>query len=202
MMRSFLQSCRGFRRFVKDSNAVTALEFALLAPIFIALLIFTIEFSLDLIWQSTLDAALGMAARRIQTGNAKTAQNGSNFVSTFVCPNLLGLATCDSVYVRVQRIMPTGQQDYFDFTTVQVPSLGSTLDLSSYASSAYCNAGPSQMLLVSAIFVAPTFVAGFLPGNDTLIYNGISVHAVFSSLAVETEGYWTPATGGGAAPSC
>ena len=185
--------------FKRSTGAVAAIEFAMLAPIFIFLLLFIFEFAFDLMWQSTLDTALDLAARKVQTGNAKTAQNGTDFINTYMCPNLLGLVSCGSVYVKIQHVVPTGQQDFYDFTSAHVPTSGSTLDLSSYASSGFCSAMPNEMILITAIYVAPTFVAGILPGMTTLFYNGLPVHAVFSSVALETEGFWTPAASGAAA---
>jgi Flp pilus assembly protein TadG len=185
----------------------TSVEFAVVAFPFVALLLFVFEISYDLFCQEALDTALTTAVRQIATGNAQNAQSGSQFVQNYLCPDAVGLLECNSsLFVRVDKIAlsPTSALDYWNYTTGNVPVTGNTLNLAGYGNANFCNAGPTQMLLVSAIYVGPTFIGGLFPGIFSVIYNGGPVHATLATAGVVSEGY-PPAGASGTtqpAPPC
>jgi len=183
----------------------TSLEFAVVALPFMALLLFTFELSYDLFCQEALDAALAAASRQIATGNAQNAQNGATFVANYLCPDAAGLLACNSnVFIKVQKILPASHQDYYNFTDGNVPVVGNTLNLAGYGSADFCNAGPTEMLVISAIYVGPTFIGGLFPNILSYRYNGNTVHATLSTAGIVSEGY--PPSGSGnhspPAPPC
>ncbi len=192
----------GLGRFRADGSGTTAVEFAIVAMPFLLLLLFMFELSYDLFSQSVLDNALQLAARQLQTGNAQNVTDGNDFNVKYMCPDLNGLLMCSNVYVDVQRIAPTSSQDYWDYTTGSAPVSNGTLDLSSYTAGSFCNSGPSQLLLVRAVYVGPSFIGGLLPGVFSASYGGHAVHPTFSSVGIVSEAYTPSAATQGAAKSC
>jgi hypothetical protein len=185
-----------------DRRGVVAIEFAFVAVPFFIVLFFIFEISIDLFEQELLDAGLHMAARQVQTGNAQNVTNGTTFINTYLCPDVGNLLTCTNLYVNVDHITPKANQDYYNFTTGKLPESGGALDLSSYGSANFCNAGPSEFLLISAIYVSPSLIGGFLPNILSIKYNGHTVHATLSQVAGFSEGFPTTAAKTPVAPSC
>ncbi len=172
----------------------TSIEFAAVALPFLALMLFIFELGYDLYSQEELESGLHVAARQIATGNAQNVQNGAAFVANYMCPDMAGLLECNTnVFIQVQKVSPTTAQDYYSFTTGDLPVTGNTLNLANYGSASFCNSGPTEMLLISAVYVGPTFIGGLFPGILTVFYNGRPVHASFASVGVVSEGY--PPTG-------
>ena len=183
-------------------SGTAAVEFAIIAVPFLAVLMLTFELAYDLFAQTVLDRALQSAARQVQTGQAQNLTSAT-FLSTILCPALDGALSCASVYVKIQRILPTATQDYFDFTTGTPTITNGQLDLSSYSGGSFCNSGPAELLLVSAIYVGPSFL-GLVSSTYGQSFAGQTVHATLSTVGVVTESY-TPgvaAAGVTPAPSC
>jgi hypothetical protein len=201
-------------------------EFAIVGPIFFALLFLAFVFAYGAFNQAALDSALQATARNLQVGTPEQTGNPpatteALLVSNYFCPNSLGVLNCNNIYVRVESIDMTacpggpGQQDLFDATDGRLPVDGSkALNLSLYGGSAagganpgpttcqlsssstgYCVAGPSKtttnaapvLVVISAVYLAPSFLGTLLPGAVT--YNGNVVSATFSSAALITEGF-------------
>ncbi len=195
----------GVRRVVKDRRAATALEFGIIALPFFMWMLVILELSWDLFTQVALDDALHVAARQIQTGNAQYLTNGQAFINNYLCPAAGGRLICSNLYISVQPANFGSGQDYYNLTTGVLPTSGNTLVLSSFTgTSSFCNANASQFMLISAIYVGPTFLGGLLPGLFTVQYNGARVHATLSTTGVVTEPYnQTAYTGNGTpAASC
>ncbi len=194
-----------------------ALEFALVAPIFLAMLFVVFEVSYDEFMQEVLDSALQSAARQVQIGNAQGA-SPITFVQNYFCPYGDGLLNCNNLFVRIQSISfnagscsnlntsdATG--DFYDATVPGIPASNGALQLGDFyngsgtigngsddnlspcatasSSAGYCNAGPQQFILMTGIYVAPSFVDGLLFNHFT--YGGNFVRPIYSSAAFETE---------------
>jgi hypothetical protein len=204
-------------------------EFAIVGPIFFALLFLALDFAYGAFLQGVLDTAVQAAARQIQVGttsNAGGPTTGAQLQSQYVCPDSLGLLNCGNLFIRVESIdltstslCPGGYnaQDLYNATDGSLPGSGYTLGLSLYSngtgygagaggtttceasgelssasSPGYCVAGGSGaaapvMVILSAVYMTPTFLGKLLPG--TYNYNGNTVRAFFSSAALITEGF-------------
>ena len=97
-----------FGAFIKDSKGATAVEFALIAAPFLALIAALIQTFLLFFAQSLLENAVLHSARQILTGQVQTAdasmtqaQALAAFHST-VCTNAAVLFTCNGLMVDVQ----------------------------------------------------------------------------------------------------
>ncbi|MGH6980271.1 MAG: TadE/TadG family type IV pilus assembly protein [Stellaceae bacterium] len=88
------------RSLVRDDNGVTALEFAMVGPIFLLLILAVMENGLTMWTQSVLDNATRDAARLLQTGQA---QSGGTTFPTQLCNEVSGLMKCSSLKYRVQN---------------------------------------------------------------------------------------------------
>jgi len=52
----------------------------------------------------------------------------------------------------------------------------------------FCNPGPNEYIIMSVVYLAPTFLYGLLPGQGYR-YNGNFVHAAFATSAFYTENF-------------
>ncbi len=188
---------KGAGAFLGARRAVVALEFAILSTVFMSMLLFVFEISYDQYCQEALDCGLNLAARQVSTGNAQNIQSVSQFTSAYLCPSLPGLLACQTnVFVRIQNVTFSGSADFYSATTGVVPVSGSALNLASYGTGNFCNAGPNQFYLLSAVYVGPTFVGMLLKGLFTLSYGGRIIHATASNVAFATEYYAVTAASG------
>jgi hypothetical protein len=176
------------------------------------------EVAYDEFMQEVLDATVSSGARQVQIGNAQSATS-ANFVATYVCPYANGLLNCNNLFVRVQAVTFTSgactNGDYYNATKGSPPISGGVLKLGAFYSgnstgaqgtggvidgspcatansslSGYCSAGPQQMMLISAVYVAPSFLAGLAgPLIGHITYNNQYVRAQFSTAAFETENF-------------
>jgi len=192
---------RRIRRRLNRRGSV-AIEFAIVALPFFALLLFVLEIGFDMFQQEALDSALHLAAREIQTGNAQNVQSGSQFAANYLCPKLGGLLPCSGLYVSITTFVPTSSQDFYNFTTGVPPVTNGTLNLSGYASGNFCNAGPAQYVVISAILVGPSIIGGLVQNGLAVTYNGQWVHPTLSTTGMVTENFLTATPAAGAAASC
>jgi Flp pilus assembly protein TadG len=223
--------CLGPRRDSRlgGRRGAVALEFAILAIPFLAWTLFIFELSYDLFTQQALDFALHAAVRQIQTGNAQNLASGGAFITSDFCSATKGLLECRNLWIRVQSTpsypatTSTGNAtsnpvDYSTLTTGSVPVIaGNTIDLSQYTSmggaaiggsgvpaTPFCNASGSQAILVSAIYLGPSFISGILPGLLAVNYGTSTVHATIATAGFVTEPFAStkPQNPSTVAPSC
>ena len=90
------------RRFLGRGEGATAVEFALVAPAFIALLFAILQTALVFFAQQALQTATLQAARQIMTGQAQSANMTQSQFQAAVCANAAGLLKCSGVYAAVQ----------------------------------------------------------------------------------------------------
>jgi Flp pilus assembly protein TadG len=83
-----------------------ALEFAMISPAFLGLLLFLFELGFLLYAQTALDYAVNQAARQLQTSQ-ETIVNGATqaaFQSAVLCPYLSAFLACSGVVVSLQPV--------------------------------------------------------------------------------------------------
>ncbi len=83
------------RRFLKDMRGASAVEFAIVAPIFLMLMFSTFEVGWFYFVNSTMDGAATNAARMLRTGQAQGVSSGE-FFHQIVCPKVKVLGDCSS----------------------------------------------------------------------------------------------------------
>lgn len=87
-------------RFVADASAATAVEFAIIAAPFLALLAAIFEMAIVFLAAQILDTATADAARLIRTGQAQQAHTTADQFKTQVCNRLYVLFDCTKVSVE------------------------------------------------------------------------------------------------------
>jgi len=160
---SFLARLRRQRlaggRLAGGRRGTVMVEFAIVGPIFFALLFLALDVAYGAFLQGVLDTAVQAAARQIQVGSTSgsagppvtaAATSGAQLQSGYVCPDSLGLLNCGNLYIRVESIdqsastqCPGGYnaQDLYNASDGGLPGIGHTLGLSLYSNGAGYGAG-------------------------------------------------------------
>lgn len=95
---------RRAKRMIHDDGGTTAIEFAMVAPLVIAIILASIQVAVIYLAQAELENAAERAARIVYTGQAP--QSASAFKSA-VCGYLPALISCSGLMVDVQSQAPT-----------------------------------------------------------------------------------------------
>jgi Flp pilus assembly protein TadG len=161
------------RRFVRGDDGAAAVEFALVAVPFLALIFAILETALVFFANQTLEAAASNAGRLIMTGQAQTAGYSANDFKTAVCNDLAGgLFNCaNGVYVDVKT--------YTSFSAIDTssPVTNGQLDTSKMA---YTPGGPGDIVMVRLYYQWPIFVS--LLGDNLSNLNGSNRLLVATSV--------------------
>jgi Flp pilus assembly protein TadG len=163
---------RVVRRFARHQDGAAAVEFAMIAVPFLALLFAILETALVFFAGQTLEAATADSARLIMTGQAQTtnyatgsADAGGYSKADFknaVCSHIFGLFDCaNGVFVNVKS--------YSSFASVNTasPITSGNLDTTQMG---YSLGGPGDIVVVQLFYKWPIYVS--LLGNDLANLNG------------------------------
>lgn len=105
----------GWRAFSRDEHAVAAIEFALIAVPFVALLFAIIETALVFFGGQTLETATANAARMIRTGQAQQNAMTAEDFKDMVCEDVGVLFDCSSkMHVDVRTFADFDSVDLTD----------------------------------------------------------------------------------------
>ena len=164
MKPSFFKLMRGRRQ--RGQSGATAVEFALVATPFLAMMFALIEIMMIFFVQTTLEAAVAEEARRIRTGQVQTAAESKAEFKEAICDRMFGLADCDTrLFVMVQAFntappggaaepwqdgtLTPGSNDYYVWPP-PTPGLSMLQSSSNFSSEALGNS--NRMLVASAAF--------------------------------------------------
>jgi Flp pilus assembly pilin Flp len=161
-----------FRRFRRNRRGSAAVEFALVAPVFFALLFAIIETALVFFASQVLETITQDSARMILTGQAQTAAyTQQQFHDNVVCPagslaRVLFDCSATGIYIDVES--------YPSFSNVAVSSQidGSKNFINNMK---YCPGNASDIVVVRLFYQWPQFVTGLgynitnLAGNKRLL---------------------------------
>ena len=92
---------RGFRR---NERGAVAVEFALLALPFFAIIGAIMETSFFFLSSQLLDSAVDTSARLLRTGQAQTQDFTITDFRDSICDGLFGLFTCEKLHIKVEKI--------------------------------------------------------------------------------------------------
>jgi Flp pilus assembly protein TadG len=139
------------RRFRRNRRGSAAVEFALVAPVFFALLFAIIETALVFFAGQVLETITQDSARQILTGQAQTAAFTQADFKTLVCSKIPALFSCGNVYVDVQS--------YPSFGNV---TIASQIDGSNnfVPPTNYSPGGPGDIVVVRLFYQWPLIVTG------------------------------------------
>lgn len=139
------------RRFRRNRRGSAAVEFALVAPLFFALLFAILETAIVFFAGQVLETVAQNSARMILTGQAQTAAYSQSQFQTYVCSQIPALFSCGNVYVDVES--------YPSFSNV---TINSQIDGSSnfINNMQYNPGGPGDIVVVRLFYQWPLIVTG------------------------------------------
>jgi Flp pilus assembly protein TadG len=166
-----------FHRFRRNRRASAAVEFALVAPVFFALLFAIIETGIVFFAGQVLETITQSAARQIMTGQAQTAGMTQAQFQTYVCSQIPALFTCANVYIDVES--------YPSFSNITIASQidGSKNFINNMQ---YNPGGPGDIVLVKLFYQWPLFVTGL--GYNITNLSG-SMRLLTATAAFKNEPY-------------
>jgi Flp pilus assembly protein TadG len=181
------------RRFRRNQDGATAVEFAMLVTPFLALLLAILETALMFWTSQILEDAVTQASRPVLTGQALTAYpaaNGAGANTTAfrnaVCAQASALVDCTKVTIDVRS--------YASFSGAQSGSSGSnpvsggTLNTNGFG---YTQTGPGQIVVVRAVL---EYNLMFTPWSTALANIGPGKRALVASTTFKNEPFVVPAT--------
>lgn len=173
----FRRMTKKISRFARTERGATAVEFALIAPPFLATLLAIFEVMIFLFGQMALQNAANQAARYFLTGQAQNGNWTASDIVTRVCP--AAIFNCTKMFVAVQNASS------FSGASTAAPSMyntgGSLLTQSSYT---YAPGAPGDVMVVQLVYPWPV-VPGPLGFDLGLIQNGTLEMMGVSAFRVE-----------------
>lgn len=159
------------RGFVRDQRGVTAIEFALLALPFFAIVGAILETSVVFLSGQVLESAVQDVSRLIRTGEAQGTIVTSAAFKARVCGRLYGLfADCEGLHVEVQTITD------FNSASISAPIDWACNNSCTWTrNEAYSAGGGSSIMMVQVYYKWPVMLSlgdltlANLPGNQRLL---------------------------------
>jgi Flp pilus assembly protein TadG len=164
---SHLARGRVVRRLAKDEKGIAAVEFAIVAAPFLALMFAIMETAIVFFAGQTLETAVADSARLIMTGQAQSQNFSQAQFKNAVCSRVLGLFDC-------QNGIKIDVKTYSGFGTV---STAKPIDANGNLTNnfGYDPGGPGSIVVVRLMYQWPIYVSllGFnladMSGNKRLI---------------------------------
>ena len=138
------------RRFRRNRKGDAIVQFALVAPVFFALLFAIIETALMFFATQVLETMTQDSARAILTGQAQNANYQASDFKTYVCGKIPALFSCSGISVDVQS--------YNAFAAINI---NSQINNGAFVNNMqYSPGGPGDIVVVRVFYQWPLFVTG------------------------------------------
>jgi Flp pilus assembly protein TadG len=164
-------------RFRLAQHGATAVEFALIAPAFLATLIAVFEVTIFLFAQQTLQTAAVQAGRQIMTGQVQNSNTTQSQFLNIVCPMVQAIFTCGKLMINVQNYTS------FSAASTAAPTLTYNAQGQVTNAWAYSPGNPGDVMVVQLIYQWPIvggpfgYVLSNL-GNGTTEMMGVSAFRI------------------------
>jgi Flp pilus assembly pilin Flp len=175
------------RRYVRDQKGAAAVEFALVAMLFILALLFIMTVATILFINQSLDYATTRAARQILTGSAQTNALDQAGFKTALCRNLPASMTCGNLVVNLY-LVPTGSGSSGYYSYVKSDLSGLAIPALTPGSGQYSLGTRGQyqyLLVIYPITFLPAAFAKMLGGGA--VFNGAPAYLAVSTAAFRNE---------------
>jgi Flp pilus assembly protein TadG len=167
------------RRFIRQQDGATAVEFAMVAAPFLAMVFAIIETALVFFAGQALETAGADSARLIMTGQAQTQGYDQAKFKQAVCARIYGLFDCaNGLYVDVKNYTTFGS-----ISTAKPIDSSGNLQTSSFG---YQPGGPGSIVVVRLMYQWPVYVS--LLGLNLADSAG-SKRLLMSTVAFRNEPY-------------
>ena len=179
------------RAFVADASGASAVEFALVTPMFLLLILFIMVVALILYLNQALDYATSKAARSVMVGDAQgRALSQSDFRTKVVCASLPAAFNCNNVIVNLQTVTPAAQPAGYYSYTVDNNANGLIIPVLSNGAAQYTlgTQGSYEYLqIIYPVTFLPAGLASILSHGAT--FNGSPAYLLVSTAAFRNEQY-------------
>jgi len=166
------------RRFRRNRKGDAAVQFALVAPMFFALLFAIIETALMFFATQVLETITQDSARMILTGQAQNANYQASDFKTYVCGKIPALFSCAGLSVDVQS--------YSSFSSI---TINSQINGGAFVNNMqYSPGGPGDIVVVRIFYEWPLFVTG-LGYNIANLNNSGYKRLLAATAAFQNEPY-------------
>lgn len=178
MLRRLIAPLVARSRFAHDERGAVAVEFAILAVPFFALIFAIIETSLTFFAGQILDSAVHDASRKIRTGQAQNAADGGWDAADFrqaICDGLYGLMNCANVKIKVSVISNFSAATFTSPIGEDCTSTSPPEDCEWAIVESYTPGASSEVVMVQAHYKWPTIVnipgmsVGAMPDGTRLL---------------------------------
>ena len=161
----------------RDRSGGTAVEFALIAAPFLAVLMAIVESAIVLLSGQVLQTATANAARQIKTGQAQNSAWSAAQFKTYVCGGLTVMFDCGKLNMDI-RAFPA-------FTSVSLPSV-TNADGTLTNAYVYQPGNPGDVVVVRLIYQWPILASGLGIG---LVNSANHTNTLVASAAFRNEPY-------------
>jgi Flp pilus assembly protein TadG len=181
------------RQFAHNIHAATAIEFAMLVPVWLWMTFETCQIGLYLFYSATLVRVTDAASRQIVTGSvASQGLTGDQFRTQILCPLLPGFMSCSSVVTNIQTV-PNTANAFYAFTDGS-PSIEPT-GLKSIpmdnTKTTFCVGQKGSLIAVQVFYAMPVLGMAPLGLSNTVVVNGQHVIWISATTAFENEPFNT-----------
>jgi Flp pilus assembly protein TadG len=166
-------------RFRAAQQGATAVEFALIAPAFLALLFAIIQTTLFLFAQQTLQNAAVTAGRQFMTGSAQTSGTTQTQFANIVCPLVSAIFTCSKLQIDVQAY------NSFSAASTAAPALYDS-NGNLQTTGTYSPGTQGQIMVVQLVYAWPIFG---MPLGSVLPNSGYGTTEMMGVTAFRVEPY-------------
>ena len=172
MLRRARRMLRMLRGLARGEDGATAVEFAIVALPFFAIIFAILQIGTAFLAQQVLQTAVTKSARLVMTGQAQSSAMTSNQFQTDVCNNTKYMFTCSGLKVNIQKFTS------FSTMTHLNPLVSGNFN---NASLSYNTGGVGDIMLVQVFYQWPVFAGpmGFTMSNMNGNYRLLVGNAVF-----------------------
>lgn len=172
------------KRIIKKDKGVTAIEFAMIAPIFFFLMFAIMEVMLIFFVNTILEESVAEEARLVRTGQA---QSGTSPISQSdfkqaICDKMFGMVDCDTrLFVMVQNFgstVPSG--------ALATPWDDGVLTIGSSTDEPYETSAAGDFVIVRAYYLWPLITPGL---TSALSDYGDSTYGSYNKILVATSAF-------------
>lgn len=169
--------------FARREDGAAAVEFAIVAAPFIALLLATVQTALAFFAGQVLESAVADASRQIMTGSAQNANLDQAGFAKVVCSKVQALFNCSSIMVDVRTASS------FSAANTGMPSL--TFDANGNVSNSwsYQPGSPGDIVVMRVMYQWPVFLG---PLGLSLSNEGNGNMLLMATATFKNEPYTGP----------
>lgn len=184
------RGCHG-KALWRAQGGATAVEFALLIPVFVLLLIEILQGGLYVFCAAAVEKATSDAGRSVMIGALPTtASTAQGFRNNVVCANLLAGLSCSNIVTSLQTTTLTGSgTGYSKFvTTDETRLIPLAMDNSQ---TEYCTGAPGTYGYIQVFYAVPVFSPLWSAAASAVTWNGSRVVFTRAALAFRNEPFTT-----------